>query len=143
MVCIPLVLGVTVVPHPLPSRWNRLWVLKTLSPLALLQVADLVTSLLVTFTWCTLVPVRNLGPLFSTTLALWFVTPAVTAIVFSPLVRVMTLVLPLRHPVPSILRGTFLCPSYPDSSLDPLTETAFISIGRRWSRYLPTRLMTV
>ncbi len=106
-------------------------------------MADLVTSLLDIFTWCTLVPVRNLGPLFSTTLALWFVTPAVTAIVLHRLVRVMTLVLPLRHPVPSILRGTFLCPSYPDSSLDPLTETAFISIGRRWLRYLPTRVIIV
>lgn len=71
-----------------------------------------------------------LGPLLSMTLALWLVTPAVTAMVLGCLVSVMTRVLCLRRPVPSILRGTPVPCSRFERHLEALTEAALISIGR-------------
>lgn len=66
-----------------------------------------------------------------------------TAIVVGQFVRVITVVLPVRNPVPRMPRPTLVPASLPDISLDPLTETAFISIGRFPVACLPTLLTTV
>lgn len=89
------------------------------------------------------VTIPTLMPLFSRTLALCLVTPAVTAMVLGPFVLVMTRVLRLRRWVPRMPRGTFLVLSTCDSTLDPLTEAALISRGRLWLRVLWTVLTIV